>query len=220
VLNKGLPPRLQSVEVHILAVEDHALFLDGLRHLLRAMSPDLCLREARSREHALQLLEQHGSVLDLIVLDLAVPNAKPFELLVACRRLAPQAPVAVLSATEDHLEVRRAFELGAQGYLFKSTSNSEIIAALERVMQGEIVSPGFPPQPNGSDPSAHRLTARQTAVLRLLAQGLSNKEIAVELGLTENTVKVHLASCYRALGVTSRTAALRSAMRIGLIRDE
>jgi DNA-binding NarL/FixJ family response regulator len=205
--------------VHILAIEDHALFLDGLRHLLRALEPDVSLTEASSFESALGVLAQRGAELDLIVLDLGVPGAKPFELLVASRRLAPQAPVAVLSATEERFEVQRALELGAHAYLFKSASNAEIIGTLRRVMAGEVVSPG--PSPRHEPVVApETLTDRQREVLRLLSRGVSNKEIAIILGLTENTVKVHLANCYRVLGVTTRTAAVRKALRAGVIQDE
>lgn len=205
--------------MNILAIEDHALFLDGLRHLLRALDRHLDLVEAMTRDAALASLEQRGAELDLIVLDLGMPRTKPFELLVASRRLAPQAPVAVLSATEDRFEVQRALELGAQGYVFKSASNAEIVATLRRVMAGEIVSPRGV-ETSGALAASETLTERQLEVLRLLASGVSNKEIASKLGLTENTVKVHLAHCYRVLRVTTRTAAVRKALRAGLIQDE
>jgi DNA-binding NarL/FixJ family response regulator len=204
--------------MHVLAIEDHALFLDGLRHLLQALEPGLRVSSATSREDALTVLEERGSDLDLIVLDLSLPGTKPFELLSASRRLAPSAPVAVLSATEDRLEVSRAFELGAQGYLFKSESNAGIVAALRRVMAGELVSPSFDAARHDTTDAA--LTERQLEVLQLLARGESNKEIATRLGLTENTVKVHLAQCYRVLGVTTRTSAVLKGMRLGLVRDE
>jgi DNA-binding NarL/FixJ family response regulator len=211
--------RNRSAAVRILAIEDHQLFLDGLRHLLRALAPQVDLFEAMSRHAALGLLEEHGDTLDLVVLDLGLQEVRPFEVLLASRRLAPQAPVAVLSATEDRFEVQRALELGAQAYLFKSTPNAEIVAALRRVMLGEVVSP-LDAEERRPAPGTERLTERQLTVIRLLSRGASNKEIAARLGLTENTVKVHLANCYRVLGVTTRTAAVRKAIRAGLIEDE
>src|SRR5689334_19753714 len=127
--------------MRVLAIEDHELYLDGLRHLLRSVDSDVRLSEATTRESALAALEQEGTELDLVLIDLHLPGAKPFELLVAARARAPQAAAAVLSAKEDRLEVERAFELGAQGYLFKSTPSAELVAGLKRVMQGELVVP-------------------------------------------------------------------------------
>jgi DNA-binding NarL/FixJ family response regulator len=203
--------------MRVLAVEDHALVLDGLRHLLPELEPELVLVTAITRDETLAVLETQGSELDLVVLDLCLPGAQPFELLRECRRLAPAAPVVVLSATENRLEVERALELGAQAYLFKSVTNDEILSALGRVLAGEVVAPSFG-APRSEEPET--LTERQREVLQLLARGVSNKEIAAQLGLAENTVKVHLAQCYRVLGVSTRTAAVRKAVRSGLVRDE
>jgi DNA-binding NarL/FixJ family response regulator len=206
--------------VNILAIEDHALFREGLKQLLRTLEPGVLVHEADTAAAALSAIQTRGGELDLILLDLSLPGARPFEVLAACRRLAPQVPVAVLSASEDRFEVERALALGAQAYLFKSSTNAELLRALRRVMQGEIVTPGLAgavaPVRGGN---ADGLTPRQVGVLRLLARGVSNKEIAAELGVSENTVKVHLAQVYRVLGVTTRTAAVLKAARVGIIDD-
>jgi DNA-binding NarL/FixJ family response regulator len=208
--------------VNILAIEDHALFREGLRRLLQSLEPGVCVHEADSGASALSAIEEYGPELDLILLDLGLPRTRPFDVLASCRRLAPQVPVVVLSASEDRFEVERALALGAQAYLFKSSANAELLHALRRVMQGDIVAPGlsraWTEQPKS--PTAEALTPRQVTVLELLGRGLSNKEIASELGLTENTVKVHLAHVYRILDVTTRTAAVRKAGRAGLIDHE
>lgn len=208
--------------MNILAIEDHALFREGLKQLLQTLEPGVTVREADTGAAALSAIDEHGSELDLILLDLSLPGARPFEVLAACRRLAPQVPVAVLSASEDRFEVERALALGAQAYLFKSSTNAELLRALRRVMQGEIVVPGL--ARGGAvalerPTNAEGLTPRQVGVLRLLARGVSNKEIAAELGVSENTVKVHLAQVYRVLGVTTRTAAVIKAARVGIIDD-
>lgn len=208
--------------MNILAIEDHALFREGLKQLLQTLEPGVFVREADTAASALSAIEEYGQELDLILLDLGLPGARPFDVLAACRRRAPQVPVAVLSASEDRFEVERALALGAQAYLFKSSSNAELLRGLRRVMLGEIVAPGlsraWTEQPKS--PGAEALTPRQVTVLELLSRGLSNKEIASELGLTENTVKVHLAHVYRILDVTTRTAAVRKAARAGILDHE
>jgi DNA-binding NarL/FixJ family response regulator len=209
--------------LNVLAIEDHALFREGLRQLLQKLAPDVRVSEADSAASALRALEAEGAELDLVLLDLGVPGAGPFELLGACRKLAPEVPVAVLSASEDRFEIERALGLGAQAYLFKSSSNAVILDALARVLAGELVAPGLSRDSmrRASTPGgAPTLTERQLAVLERVARGASNKEIAAELELAENTIKVHLANIYRVLDVTTRTAAVRKAARAGLIRHE
>lgn len=199
--------------MNILLVDDHALFREGLRHLFKDLDASVRVTEAADGRQALAILRERDD-LDLVLLDLALPDARPFEVLQQCRRLQPQVPVVVVSASEDRFEIERALGLGAQAYVFKSSSSATMLAALRRVMKGEIVTPEL------ADPIPAReapLTERQVEVLRLLSRGLSNKEIGDRLGLAENTVKIHLGHIYRTLGVSSRTSALLKAFQLGLL---
>ena len=201
--------------MNILLVDDHALFREGLRHLFKELDARVQVTEAGSAREALAILRERDD-LDLVLLDLALPDARPFELVEASRQLQPQVPVVVVSATQDRFEIERALALGAQGYVFKSSSSATMLTALRRVMKGQIVVPELA----DAAPAAAReapLTDRQVEVLHLLARGLSNKEIGDRLGLAENTVKIHLGHIYRTLGVTSRTSALHKAFQLGLL---
>lgn len=207
----------------ILLIEDHALFREGLLHLLKALDAAVEIVEAPDARTALGILRQQDD-LDLILLDLSLPDAKPFDVMQACRRLQPQVPVVVLSATQERFEVERVMSLGAQAYLFKSATSQSILSALRRVVAGEVVVPRLDdlgePLDGERAAGSKGLTQRQVQVLGLLSRGLANKEIGDALGMAENTVKVHLAQIYRQLGVTSRTAALLRAMEIGLLGHE
>jgi DNA-binding NarL/FixJ family response regulator len=196
--------------VKILLVDDHPLFREGLKLLLAGLGADVVVTEATCARDARAAF---APALDLILVDLALPDARPFELLELARAVVPGVPVVVVSATETRFEIDRAAELGAQGYLAKSASGQAMLAALRRVMNGELV---FPTR----EPENQTLTARQREVLEMLARGLSNRDIATALDCAENTVKVHLANIYRLLDVTSRTSALMKAQQLGLIRDE
>lgn len=203
------------MSMRVLTIEDHGLFRQGLKQLLLSLAPDVEVLEAATAASAREELSQRADTLDLVLLDLGLPGTRPFELLEECRRVAPAVPLIVLSATEDRYEIERALGLGAQGYLFKSSSNEALLGGIERVLAGEIVAPEAFVRARAARDEA--LTERQLDVLRLLARGVSNKEIAEALGLTENTVKVHLANIYRALCVSTRTAAVRKAAHLGLV---
>ena len=194
----------------ILLVEDHPLFREGLVHVLAGLAPGVVVVEAPDPAAAKRALEQYDD-LDLFLVDLGLPNAGPFDVLELGRRLQPQVPAVVISASESPFEIERAQALGAQGYVFKSAPGHVLLAALRDVMNGKL---SFP-----VTSSQIELTARQLEVVEMLARGLSNKDIAVALEVAENTVKVHLATIYRVLGVASRTTALLRAQELGLVRE-
>jgi DNA-binding NarL/FixJ family response regulator len=139
-------------------------------------------------------------------------------------RLRPDVPVIVLSASEERSDVVRALNLGALGYVSKSASPPTLLSAINLVMNGEIYVPPFvldakgaSPEPEKQSAVSPRLTQRQIEVLRLMSEGDSNKAIAARLGLSEKTVKIHIAAVFRALDVDNRTQASAAARRSGLI---
>ncbi len=203
--------------MQILLIDDHSLVREGVAHVLKGLATNVVVHEAKDARTALALLET-DTELDLILVDLDLPDAGPFDVLRGARRLQPQVPVVIVSATESRYEIERVMTLGAQGYIFKSSSGQQLLAALRRVMQGELF---FPPADWAQQASPNaELTARQREVLGLLARGLSNKEIGAALDVAENTVKVHLAAIYRVLGVTGRAHAVLKAQRLGIHGDD
>jgi len=204
--------------MRILIVEDHALLREAFGQLLYQLARDVQLLQAADAKSAHALLEREAQRLDLILLDLQLPDAAPFAVLESCRRNHPQLPVVVVSARDSRVDVQRAFALGAQGYVCKSAEGIELLGAIRAVLRGEIASPKSSAPPSAA-PIDGPLTQRQSDVLQMLARGDGNKDIAALLGMAENTLKAHLLRIYRALGVNTRTAAVRKAMDMGLVRD-
>lgn len=205
--------------MRILIVEDHALLREAFGALLQHLARDVELLQASDARGAYRLLEREGARLDLLLLDLQLPDAAPFALLESCRCNHPQVPVIVVSARESRADVERAFELGAQGYVCKSAEGLVLLAAIRAVMRGELALPRLTSSSLPLRAAGGPLTQRQSDVLRMLARGDGNKDIAALLGMAENTLKSHLLRIYRTLGVSTRTAAVRKALDMGLVRD-
>jgi DNA-binding NarL/FixJ family response regulator len=178
------------------------------------------IQEAANAGDVLRVIE-NGPKVDMVLLDLFMPGANGFDLLLAVCNRRPDTPVVILSASEEPGHMRKALDFGAMGYIPKSTPPEVMFSALRLIMQGGVyvppslfgstVHPQISPkreQPEQAD--VEGLTQRQREVLQLLTEGKSNKEIARELNLSLNTVKIHVRDVLRTLGVDNRTkAALR-----------
>jgi DNA-binding NarL/FixJ family response regulator len=206
----------------VLIADDHALLRTGLAHSLGELAPGTTAYEAADATQVLETLGTHSD-LDLILLDLFMPGANGFELLSQVCGSATAAPVVVLSASEDAGHMRKALDCGAAGFIPKSAPREVMLSALRLVLAGGVYLPpelmrAPPPSPaqeaSPDDPGV--LTERQREVLQRLTQGSSNKQIARDLGLSENTVKVHVAAILRALGASNRTEAALQARELGI----
>jgi DNA-binding NarL/FixJ family response regulator len=203
----------------ILVCDDHALFREGLELVLGQLDPAAELASVGDAESALARVAADDA-LDLVLLDLQLPGMDGFAALERLRRDHPSVPVVVLSASESPAHVRSALERGASGFIPKSTRGSVLLSALRLVLSGGIYLPplvldgGAAPGPAADPKSA--LTGRQLEVLRLLARGLTNREIAEVLKIAEGTVKTHVMHVYEALDVTNRTEAAMRMRELGL----
>lgn len=204
---------------HIAIVDDHPLFRNALRHTLSDAFGDLKLSEAGSLDELESMLENQA--MDLVLLDLNMPGVAGFSGLVSLRSLYPDTPVAVVSANELPSAIRRCLSLGASGYIPKSVSIDQIRTAIAAILGGEIWAPPDIDYEIGDDPEiaalAKRiatLTPQQMRVLSLLGEGLLNKQIAYNLGVSEATVKAHVSAVLQKLGVESRTQAVIAVQRI------
>ncbi len=205
----------------ILVIDDHRMFVDGLRFVVQQRNDEIALHHALNADECFALLE-HGLEPDLILLDLNLPGANGLSILRQLQRCGVWAPVLIVSASQSTHDAQMALNQGALGFVPKSAEGGELLRAIDTVLTGEVY---LPPQwsqlvPTGPEPEQQEerpaVSDRQMEVLHLLSQGHANKIIADQLKLSENTVKVHLREIFRALKVTNRTACVREAQRLGL----
>ena len=213
--------------LQLLVVEDHALVREGLVRLLAQIEEQTKVFEAADFELALTILDNEGEF-DLVLLDLALPGIDGFAGLDILRRRYPAMPVAVVSAFDDTPTITRVMNLGASGFIPKAFSGEALISAVREVLAGNLYRPcgqhgarlddakPLPPAKVSVRPDEIGLTERQAQVLALMVRGLSNRDIADQLELSEGTVKIHATAVFKALGVTSRTQALVAVARYGV----
>ena len=205
--------------MRILICDDHALFREGLELVLGQLDPAAELTSVGDAEAALARVAEDDRF-DLVLLDLALRGMSGFAALDVLRRKHADVPVVVLSASESPTDVRSALERGASGFISKSTRGSVLLDALRLVLAGGVYVPalltdaGPAPAPAASPHPA--LTGRQVEVLRLLARGLTNREIAEVLQIAEETAKSHVKHIYEALDVSNRTEAAMRMRELGL----
>ncbi len=215
--------------MRILLADDHALFRDGVASLLASWGHEV-VGQASDGESAVDLAVRLRP--DLVLMDVSMPGGGGME---ATRRIAHAAPkvaIVMLTASEDIDDLFAAIKAGSRGYLLKNLDSVDLRGMLEAVGRGEaaitpsiagrilaeLARPEIPvaePEPRGPDD----LTDREMGVLRLVVAGLRNKEVAAELGISENTVKFHLRNILDKLHAKSRTEMVARAVREGLVTD-
>ena len=206
----------------VLIVDDHPLFLEALQRAIASAFPDAVTVEATSIELAKTELQKRGSF-DIMLLDLALPGTRGFDGLLDLRTLTPKPPIVVVSALEDPRIIHDVMTYGAAGFISKSASREEIGASLKEVMEGTLTLPKGYRAPDVAPTAGTRqdfasrlqsLTPKQLSVLKMLRQGLLNKQIAHELQIEETTGKAHVSEILRKLNVASRTQAVIEAQKI------
>lgn len=211
--------------MRILIVDDHPLFIDGIRHIIKALDDNVDLIEANSAKEALLLLEENSN-LDLILLDLHMPGLDGLSIVNHRRIQGACVPLVVISGDDDPKTINSVINSGVMGFIPKSYSGKKLLKALHTVISGEIYIPEatIDHSYNNShhshstlSSSTMEITKRQLQVLGLLASGYSNKQISSTLFLTENTVKSHVSALLRALDASNRTECVTIARSKGLI---
>ena len=206
--------------IHIIIADDHPLMRGALRQALATALPDVSIREACDLETLGQELRR-GEPIDLVLLDLAMPGVSGFSGLLYLRSQHPEIPVVIISANEDRTVMRRCVEVGAAGFIPKSTEVELMREAIRQVLAGEIWTPAdldlLQPTDSAVADMMRRLsslTPQQLRVLMMLTQGLLNKQIAFALTVSEATVKAHVSAILQKLGVDSRTQAVIAVSKI------
>jgi DNA-binding NarL/FixJ family response regulator len=204
----------------IIVVDDHPLFRGALTQALMSALAGAQIDQAASLAELEDLIAQRGDT-DLVLLDLSMPGVQGLSGLLLLRSQHPDIPVVVVSAHDDPETIRRCMEFGASGYVPKSLSVEEIRTAVGTVLGGGIWIPpdtdlGRTTDSGTADVVARlsTLTPQQVRVLMMLGQGLLNKQIAFQLGVSEATIKAHVSAILQKLHVDSRTQAVIAINRI------
>jgi DNA-binding NarL/FixJ family response regulator len=200
----------------LVIADDHPLFRGALREAVSGLFENVEIAEAGSFDEVAALLDRGGEV-DLILLDLTMPGVRGFSGLMYLRAQYPSVPIVVISANDDPGVIRRCMDFGALGFIPKT------LGIEARVFEGGVWTPPDVDLGAGSDAETAdlmtrlaSLTPQQVRVLMMLSEGLLNKQIAYELGVSEATVKAHVSAILQKLGVESRTQAVIAASKIEL----
>ncbi len=205
--------------IRVLLVDDHDIVREGLRMFL-SRDPELAVvGEAADGEEAVHLARQLRP--DVVLMDLLMPVMDGITAIAAIRSELPETEIIALTSVLESDAVIDAVKAGAIGYLLKDTHAAELQRAIKAAAQGQVqIAPkaaAFLMHKVRSNEKPENLTEREIEVLRLLAQGMSNKEIARSLQIVEDTAKVHVRNILAKLGAQSRTQAVLSAMRLGIV---
>jgi DNA-binding NarL/FixJ family response regulator len=207
-------------------VDDHALFRDGVASLLLAWGHEV-VGQAADGNQAIEMVDETSP--DVVLMDVRMPNVSGIEATAEIKARHPEVAIVMLTVSEEEADLFRAIKAGAQGYLLKNLEAPQLRSMLEGVARGEpAISPGtaariideFLRTRDGTVPApTQRLTDREVQVLELVTDGQRNREIAVELGISENTVKFHLKNIVEKLHAANRAELAARAVREGLVPD-
>lgn len=205
---------LSPKQIRVLVVDDHPLMRLGVSAILRSQSDMVVVAEAGTAEEAIENHRLHTP--DVTVLDLGLPGADGLTVIRTVRARLPQAKFVVLTNFGGVEDIHQALSAGAQGYVVKGMSNKVLLEAVRRIDRGGR----YLPRPlaeilRNRSPNAD-LTPREREVLHLVVEGLSNRQIGQQLGITEATVKRHMGAILMRMEVTDRTQAVVTALRRGL----
>ena len=210
-------------------VDDHRLFAAGMSTVLQKLKRPVEVKEIYNGMQALSELERDGGY-DLVLADIEMPSVSGIDLLLALQARNISTPLIIVSASEHKGEVERSMSAGARGYLPKSVAPEVILDAVEQVLHGEISFPNdlWSRERSSSSGLAHRafsspteskapkLSSRQLEILDLMESGKTNKQIAEVLGISQSTVKFHIAGLFRELNVRTRTECVHVARQLNV----
>ena len=211
-------------KIRILICDDHTLFVEGIKALLRNETSLEIIGEARDGRQAVELVKQLKP--DLLLMDISMPDMTGFDATQRVHEFNPSLKVLILTMHDDEELVARCLEAGAAGYIMKDAPASQLLYAIEAVQKGDTyLSPvvlktvvgGYVKNSNRPQTSYDRLSVREREILKLLAEGLSVKEIAVRLNVSVKTVDVHKYNLMKKIGVHDRSELIKYAIQKKLI---
>ncbi len=210
--------------MEIVVVDDHQLFLDGFGMLLSKLNHEVNLHTYENADKALSAIIENNDI-DLVILDMSLPDLDGVEVLKKAREQGILVPVVFVSASDNIYKIACTYYYGGNGFIPKTTDTEEMLQALQQVLEGEIY---FPPDMKLAieqqlqeiqkiQQVREQLTSRQLEVLKIMAQGASNKEIAEALFISEPTVKSHISIIYQLFNVNKRVECIRKAEWLGIL---
>ena len=204
-------------QLRVVAIDDHQLMLDAISLTLGVAEGIEVVGQALSAAEAIPLIERTRP--DLVLLDIRMPQMDGLACLAKIRERFPKVKVVMLSGIDEPEQIRTALEQGAAAFVVKHVDPRDLASALRQIADGTVFQVLGSSGESGEDSAAKTagITESELRVLRALAQGKANKEIAGDLFITEQTVKFHLTNIYRKLNVSNRTEATRFAYQHGLV---
>ena len=213
---RNTPAGVRADRIRVLIADDHVTVLEGLAAIIGRQTDMQVVAEAANGREAVELWQQHRP--DVTLLDLRMPILDGVEVIEEIRRQRASARIVVLTTFDSDNEIARAIKAGAKGYLLKDTRREELLDCIRKVNSGQTCVPIALAAKLAESMSSEPLTGRELDVLKLLADGKSNKEIGSQLFISETTVKSHMRSIFSKLNVLSRTEAITTASRRGLVQ--
>jgi DNA-binding NarL/FixJ family response regulator len=214
--DKEKPSSAKKKRIRILIVDDHSVVREGLVSLVKRKSDMVVVGEGSNGREAVELFKEHRP--DVTLLDLRMPELDGVGAIMEIRELDENAQIVVLTTYDGDEDIYRAIKAGAKAYLLKDTARDALVDTVRRVHAGETYLPPHLAAKLAERVSGEALSPREVEVLQRMAAGKSNKEIGAELFISEGTVKTHLKSIFNKLDVVSRTEAVATATRRGLIQ--
>jgi DNA-binding NarL/FixJ family response regulator len=209
-------PKAKKERIRILIADDHSVVREGLVSLVKRKSDMVVVAEASNGREAVELWKEHRP--DVTLLDLRMPELDGVGAIEEIRELDENAQIVVLTTYDGDEDIYRAIKAGAKAYLLKDTARDALVETVRRVHAGETYLPPQLAAKLAERVSGQALSPREIEVLQRMAVGKSNKEIGTELFISEGTVKTHIKSIFSKLDVVSRTEAVATATRRGLIQ--
>jgi len=209
-------PMASQAKIRVLVVDEHPMVRDGIKANLKPQRDMTVIAEANDGVEAITLIKKH--LPDVVLLDLRMPRMDGLDVIGELNASKLQSKVIIRTTFESEEDVHRALKAGARGYLLKDSSQEEILDAIRRVNLGETYLPARIVQKVAERMRNPEISPREREVLNCVAAGKSNKEIGVQLLITEGTVKTHVKSLLEKLGAAGRTAAVRQAVHRGLVK--
>jgi len=205
-----------SGQIRVFSVDDHPLLHEGLAMVIRNQPDLLLVAEASSGREAIQRFREHTP--DVTLMDLRLPDMSGIDAMIAIRSEFPEARIIILTTFAGDVEIQRALQAGARAYILKSMPPKEIVEVIRQVHAGKKRIPAEIAAHLAEHYSDEALTEREVEVLREVAGGNRNRDIAGKLFITEETVKVHIKHIMEKLGASDRTQAVAIGVRRGIIQ--